>query len=351
MIKKHAKQEQKVDNGGVAIQAAGNVIVNGVSYSEVKQISLDVCRNYLEDFASKGRDKATARVEEITDKFLVRLKNENPDGFRKAEDPDFQYALLSVQKEYARSGDENLGDLLVDILVDRSKQDIRNILQIVLNESLFTAPKLTKEQLAALSIIFLFRYTQNHSISNFEKLGNYFDKHVLPIIESVVKNLACYQHLQYCGCGSMSTGSVSLERILKDYYQGLFVKGFDNDIIIDQKLDSERNKEFFITCLNDSTKIQVNALTINVLNGLLERKNVVTTDREKIIELFNSNRMSDPEIMEKCISCRPYISTLFDVWNNSQMKYFILTSVGIAIGHANLRRFLDEEIDLKIWIN
>ncbi len=82
----------------------------------------------------------------------MRLHKEYAKGLENAENPDFQRALFTVQKEYALTGDDELGDLLVDLLIDRTKQDNRSLLQIVLNESLSVVPKLTNDQLAALSV-------------------------------------------------------------------------------------------------------------------------------------------------------------------------------------------------------
>jgi len=199
-------QNQNVENGATAIQAGENVtVVNvGVSASEARQIALDVAKATFYELTDKAKEIASVRVEEITDKVIKKLEKEFPEGLKKAEDPDFQYALFTVQKEYARNADADLGDLLVDLLVDRSKQEQRDILQIVLNESLQVAPKLTNEQLAALAVMFLFKYTQNYSVGNHETLGEYFDKNVKPFSDKLVKNNACYQHLEFSGCGSIS---------------------------------------------------------------------------------------------------------------------------------------------------
>jgi hypothetical protein len=149
-------QEQTVAEGGIAIQSGGSVqiIKNGLSYEEVRAAALDVFKANFYELAGEAREIASARAEEITTKFLSQIQKEFPDGIKKSADPDFQYALFNVQKQYARNGDKNLGDLLVDLLIDRSKQEQRDILQIVLNESLETAPKLTEQQLAVLSITF-----------------------------------------------------------------------------------------------------------------------------------------------------------------------------------------------------
>ena len=139
-------QEQNVTEGGTAIQAGGNVTITktGLTYAEVRDVALDVFRANFYELAGAARETAKARAEEITEDFLSKLQKEHPAGLEKSHDPDFQYALFTVQREYARNGDKDLGDLLVDLLVDRSKQEQRDILQIVLNESLSTAPKLTE---------------------------------------------------------------------------------------------------------------------------------------------------------------------------------------------------------------
>src|SRR5207244_8541795 len=138
--------------------------------AEVRQIALDVFRgNYL-SLAGEAVRVARGRAEEVTDAFLRKLQEQNPGGVRQAAEPDFQHAVYTVQKEYARCGDKELGDLLVDLLVDRTKESSRSILQIVLNESLSVAPKLTQAQLAALSLVFLFLYTIKQGISSCELL-------------------------------------------------------------------------------------------------------------------------------------------------------------------------------------
>lgn len=44
-------------------------------------------------------------------------------------------------------------------------------------------------------------------------------------------------------------------------------------------------------------------------------------------------------------------SGLFETWSESAMKNFTLTSVGIAIGYANIKRLVGEFANLSIWIN
>lgn len=343
------KKSQKSGDNSTNIQAEEVNIKQGLDYSEVKEVALDVFRSNFYELSGIAKETARERAETITEDFLRKLNDENPSGFKKAEDPDFQHALFTIQKEYARNGDEQLGDLLVDLLVDRSKQEQRDILQIVLNESLNIAPKLTNEQLAALSVIFLFRYTVNHGIGNIETLGLFFDKHVKPFAKRLVKGAPCYQHLQFTSCGSISLGSQPIEKIISSNYQGLFMKGFEPEEI--GKSNLELNTGLFINCLNDNSKIQVNALNENSLKSLVESKGLAGEQEKSLKDFFNKNKMSDKEIRKKCVQTRDYMKNVFDVWENSHMKNFTLTSVGIAIGHANIKRLIGEFSDLSIWIN
>ena len=349
-----ANQDQNVGNGAVAVQAGNdvNITQNGLSYSEVRDVALDVFRANFFQLAGPAMETARARAEEITEDFLKKLQKENPDGFGKGQDPDFQHALFTVQREYARNGDEDLGDLLVDLLVDRSKQEQRDILQIVLNESLSTAPKLTDSHLAVLAIIFLFRYTQSQWIGNHESLGEYFDEYVLPFASKLIKNKACYQHLEFTGCGSpIQMSPATLETVMDFNYPGLFSKGFDLDEIATRGISVGCDDRFFIPCLNDPSKLQIRANNMEILKDRLIENLIGPEDIEHINALFNVGKMSHDEIREKCISIRPYMAPVFELWANPPINSFTLTSVGMAIGHANIKRLTGEFASLSIWIN
>lgn len=179
----------------------------------------------------------------------------------------------------------------------------------------------------------------------------YLDKHVAPFASKVVKNSACYQHLGFAGCGTIGLGSRSLQSLLGTTYQGQFLKGFEKEEIANRGISVGSDSRFFMPCLNDPSKLQVRANSKELLNEVLEQHTVPPEDRTKILSLFDLGKMNDEEIKVKCIEIRPYMSELFTVWLESPMKQFTLTSVGIAIGHANIKRLVGEFANLSIWIN
>jgi len=349
-----ANQDQNVGNGAIAVQAGNdvNITQNGLSYSEVRDVALDVFRANFFQLTGPAMETARARAEEITEDFLKKLQHENPSGFGKGQDPDFQYALFTVQREYVRSGDKDLGDLLVDLLVDRSKQEQRDILQIVLNESLSTAPKLTDSQLSVLSIIFIFKYAQAQWVGNDAKLGEFFDQAALPFSTKIATNDACFQHLEFTGCGSTAyMSNTSLEAVIERSYQGLFFKGFDLSEIDSRGISIGANGNLFIRCFNDPSKFQIRAANTRSLNDLYKDNKISEEDQAKINGLFGEYKMSLDEIREKCVTIRPFMKSVFENWTNSRMNCFTLTSVGMAIGHANIKRLIGEFASLSNWVN
>lgn len=345
------EQIQKAGSNSTNYQAQNMTFNESLSYDQVHQIALEVFKANFYDLIGIAKDVARSRAEEITEKFLGKLHKEFPDGFQQANSPDFQDSLFTVQKEYAKCGDEQLGDLLVDLLVDRSKQSNRNILQIVLNESMLTAPKLTLEQISVLSVIFLFKYTQSLIVGDHNSLGVYFDRHLKNNVSNLVKNNSSYQHLEYTGCGNISLSEASLEQIISTTYQGLFLKGFTKEQFDEQKIEIGFDSRLFIPCLNDFTKYQVRINSHEQLDKLFDQIGVIQEDRQKIKVLFDMNKMNPEEIKGKCVQIRSYMKDVFDIWNNSPMKNFNLTSVGISIGHANIKRLIGEFAQLSIWIN
>lgn len=345
-------QEQTATEGSTAIQGGRDVVIyNGISYADARQIAIDVYRGSLAELTVHARAVAQERAEQVTDEILEKLLTENAEGIGQAKEPGFQFALATVQKEYARAGDKDLADLLVDLLVDRTKHPSRDIKQIVLDESINTAPKLTAGQLATLSVIFALRSMKQDGVSSHEALGAYLDSFVQPFHAELVRSDASFQHLQFAGCGAVQVTNSTVETLLGSAYHGLFVKGFEASDVEKHGLKIGQYPNLFLGCLNDASKMQVAALNVGVLKQKMASDSVSEKDAQRMTNLFNLNKMSGDEIKAKCIQIRPYMEGVIDAWNSSNMKSFVPTSVGIAIAHANIKRIRGEFADLSIWIN
>jgi hypothetical protein len=352
VLNKGDEQTQQVGQGATAIQAAGNVVVNnGLSYSEVRSVVLDVFHSNFLQLAGEVKEVARQRAEEITDKFLEKLQKENSSGLSQASTPDFQYGLFSVQRDFARTADANLGDLLVDLLVDRTKHPQRDMVQIVLNECLIVAPKLTSGQLSALAIVFFFKYCSTSGILTFEQLSAQLNQFTRPFIDTLPRGSASYQHLEFAGCGTVQVTSSSLEDILWTRYQGLFDKGVDAAELSGASFYFNANQQLTGPCTLDASKIQVRAQNVDHLEKLMAAYRVSPEDAQRLRQVFGKNRLSAEEIKAKCIERIPYMQSLFDLWMSTPLHNITLTSVGIGLAHANIKRLTGEFANLSIWVN
>lgn len=345
---------QKQDSGddSTNLQAQSIVVNHGISYSDAKEIALDVYKANFLQLSKDAAQIARQRAEELTDDFLQKLQQENESAIESMNEPSMQAALYEAQKQYAKTGDKDLEELLVDILVERASTSERNIHQIVLDEALEVAAKLTAEQMDALTINFLITRTTNQSLINLPAIQNYLQTQVAPFIGNLSNETSCYEHLEYIGCGSLMHmgGLKPIEQIYQESYGGLFSKGFDRERL-EKDIENPDSYPYLITnCLHDSKLFQVNAINVGVIEQICESHNTPSDVKQKFVNLFNSTRMNPLEIKQYLIKVSPVVEPLFGLWDNSGLSKLILTTVGIAIAQANFRRKTGVKLDLSIWI-
>ena len=348
-------QTQNAGDHSTNLQVAGSVIIktgSDISYRDVRDIALDVFRGNFEKLTKAAGDIASKRAEEITDKFLKELAKDNPAGLQKAGNPDFQLALYTAQREFARTGDESLGNLLVALLVDRSKQHSRDIVEIVLTESLAVAPKLTTDQLATLKAAFYFRYSKLVGVLFFETLQFQLEMQLRHFADDVSSKQTCFQHLEFAGCATVSMGSVKLADVFQKFYPNAFSKGIQREWILSTlpglltidglfKADPVDAANMMITVGQNEEEIR----------KFLVEKNTSKESIDRLIQQWNSTLLSTDEIKKKIITALPRMGKIFEVWDTSALGHLQLTSVGIAIGHAYLKSRSGLNPELSIWIN
>lgn len=343
------RQSQESGDASTNIQAGGDVSV-GLSYSETRQVAMDVYRANFVELRDAAATVARARAEELIDRYLHKMRQEGFEAIPGADSPDLQHAIYSAQKEHARAGDEDLGELLVQLLVDRTKVPERNLMQIVLNESLSIAPKLTQDQLDALSLIFIIKYTVNNSLLSLDLLYWYLDNHILPFVAGVSRKDSAYQHLEFAGCGTVSIGELQAEQALVNSYSGLLCKGFTEAEAETVNLSPPARASLITVCLHDDSLLQVNAMNVDTLETLCAPLGVEPEKMERLKQLQTSKLMSPAEIKTFLVGALPRMSDFFDLWSNTSMKNMTLTSVGIAVAHANIQRRIGVTFNLSIWL-
>ncbi|NJK43533.1 MAG: hypothetical protein HC933_04025 [Pleurocapsa sp. SU_196_0] len=170
------------------------------------------------------------------------------------------------------------------------------------------------------------------------------------LLPDISGSLIDFQHLQFAGCGDIQVTDLELETLFQRVYPGLFMSGFTYEDSSSQQVRESLRGKFLIPCLNDQTKLQVNAINLDTLQKKFLQSNLIEEEKQNIINLFNTNIMQPHEVLNKCIQLNPTFDRLFSLWKSTSFKSFLLTSVGIAIGQTNFIRYDATYHDLALWM-
>ena len=129
-------------------------------------------------------------------------------------------------------------------------------------------------------------------------------------------------------------------------YPGLFARGMTHDEIPEDLRDVS---DLFRQCLTDPEKLQVNALdadgavTTATQAGFPEHS-------EGLTQLLLSNVKAADIVEAQVVGLVPELAVLADRWTSTPMKNLALSSVGLALAHANWTRLAGQSAGLDIWI-
>ena len=197
-------EKQRIETGdnSTTVMAGRDVnhFNNGITYMEAKAICNDLFQLNLYKLKEAAETIATKRAEELINGFLQKLEERGlikPEVF---QDPDMQYTLVNAQIAYAKSGDKDVEDLLITLLIERVNQHEDDLSKIILNESLNVINLLTKEHLNILAAIFFMRYVKKHAVNRYEII-DYFNI-VLGFIKKCTNTNTeiVFDHLAYSRC-------------------------------------------------------------------------------------------------------------------------------------------------------
>lgn len=305
-------QKQNAGDSSTNLQAKTITINQGLTYRDAKDIALDVYKENFLKLSAEASLLAIQRAEELTDNFLNKLKHDPASSVDSMKEPGMQIALFSAQKEYARTGDVDLQNLLVDILVERSKSSARDLTQIVLDESLEIAPRLTPEQFDVLTLCWLLTRTKNYTIKCIESFNNYIKTYLLPFIDYLSESTSCYEHIQYLGCGNIVQLAYlgNLETQLRNTYPGIFCKGV-SDSDIKAELGDMDMKGMVIKSLHNDTLFQICAMDLDVIKSESKNRDLPENVVPKLNSIFEKSRMSEAEVRDYILKIDPKVEKLF----------------------------------------
>lgn len=346
------KMKQESGDNSENVQIGGNVNI-GVTAAEARQIAIDVFKANFYTFSEKAAKKALERAEELTDEFIAKFYVKIPELESKLQEPSVQSSMFNTQKEYAKSGDSELKEQLLNILIERINSEERSLKQIVLDEVLTILPKLTKEQINVMTLIFSAVYINHNTIVNIPTFIEFIENRILVFYPNTPPSYSFYTHLQFTGCCTiLSEGSSykPLEQIFKVRYKALISKGFTEEEL-NQEFRDDKNRlaPLLMKCFQNPIALQFNPLNDEVFNSKIDELDLGEIGK-KALNFQNKNLLNDQEIKEFMIKCNPRIEKLLTDWKEKDFKTIRPTSVGLAIAIMNYNRVTKENIAFETFI-
>ncbi len=294
-----------------------------------------------------------ARLRDFQNNVLDRFFKDggaNPEAF---SDPDFLYIIRASQLTFARSGNEQVRDTLIDLITRRSQETGRTRLSLSLNDAVEKAARLTANEFAELSLTYLLRMTKLNSITSLADFGKFFSTYIAPLLPDVSEKAESYQFLEAQSCGTISSfGSNNVIDSFRSNYAGVFSSGFDRQQLEGQ-LPSDRQNALdsvLIPCLNDPGKLQFAALDREVFDAKTKGIDLTKDQLNNSWNMFMNTVWSGDTFLSKVEPVAPQIRTLVRLWSETPLGRFLPNATGIAIGHSNLVRTCQLDADLSIWI-
>jgi len=144
------RQEQDAGGESVLLQAAGDIIVSGLSASDVVEITRAEVSRAVEGLTLTARAVAEERVKGLEGKILERFAQQ-PHLMGAFGDPDFQYSLRDAGRATASNEDPYTEELLVDLLANRAEEGNTARVRLATSHAVRAADKLSLDALNGLT--------------------------------------------------------------------------------------------------------------------------------------------------------------------------------------------------------
>lgn len=193
-----SKQDQKVENGSIAIQATGNVSY-GLTSSEVIELCQLVHDKNFPILRAEAQNIANERVREFAEQLGQQIIDTAKIDTEKFKDPDVQACLYDAVSSAARRGADSNPETLQSLIIERVSNQTNTFKDIVISESILVVPKLTPQHISTLCLIHIVQSMYFNSIVSLSEL-EFIAIDMKPAIKHIADLTETHKrHMQYAG--------------------------------------------------------------------------------------------------------------------------------------------------------
>lgn len=355
-------EQQATDiNHSIVSQANGNVVNNfncGISAETAMEICKCVVKAELAVYTQNAEVEAQKRLSEISEKTIDRITSLKEDLLQRFNEPAIQIALNETFKSYMASGDEELGDNLIDLLIERLNTEERTTDQALIDEARSIVPKLSSETVAFLTILvfsrLIFPYNRTQYDALIVKLAPFAGK-----LKDITSLDIAYLKQVGCGTGiSAFSTTESLESSLLSSYDLFFRKNISLDTF--NGITQKYPQLIGITQLNNFGYIismfsmEQQSLYFNVTNTKAVTEAYHQAGKDFLLPIFEELKASAVPFSKEDV-CTYHIQKdtrwkyAFDILKKQEVTSFVLNPVGVYIGIRQLTRICEKPIPMSIF--
>ncbi len=246
------KQKQNIGNNSNAVQVSGDIVI-GSSYSELKEIFMDLFEMNFPRVQEIARQEADTRVAKGLDSLETALKR-NSDNIdtQKFTDPNIQYELQELGKNFARFGEKSNYELLGELFATLLNRNSTDVVSLISGEALQVVPKLTTMHVSILTVMSLV-YDLTMDNTTLERL----EATLSPIVERIDKveltRISDLNYLVTMGClrvrAVILVNNQPLIITKTDEYKSIGAKNFENSGVIKSYKNISLVYEWMKSCL------------------------------------------------------------------------------------------------------
>lgn len=351
--------DQKIEgvNQSNIIQAKGDITFNGISAETAMEICKYVVKSELAVYTQDARVEAEKRLSDISEKTIDQITSLKEDLLHRFKEPAIQMALNETFKNYIASGNEELGENLIDLLIERLNAQEKTSEQSIIDEARNIIPKLSSNTISLLAILVFSKLIFPLNRKQFNELL----LKLSPLVERIgdISSLDI-AHLKQVGCGyGISAFHVvePLEKYLLSNYDLFFRHNISFDELNDvfQKYPHLMNASIPINLsyIMGLFTIEGQSLSFNVPNTRTVTETLGKAKNE-LIPPFNSLKNKAPQYTEDEV--RDYVINIdarwkytFDSFKKNQITTFQLHPVGVYIGCRQLTRICGMTIPMSLF--
>lgn len=352
-------------------QANGNINTEhhyhiGLQIADVIPLVHDLVKSDLNIYKIQAEQTATCRLEEFAKSFEKEIIDKVADKIDRFAEPSIQFATREAAVGYIKSGSSDEKESLIDLLIERVKEEEHTSMQHLIDDAIRIIPKLSRKNVAILTLL---TYSKL-SLTGTKKSLDEWVSCMNPVINDLqdVSPLDI-EYLVQADCVTpligFSQGSNWITRNRENYPLAFThpinaeeAKRFFNEAGINCTTPGQYTfprsigvdkllKLFSILSFNNDGTLSPLLLHHNQISEAL--KDLDFIDKTSFVTLFSkSEKMSDNEILKYYESFNSNWSAAINILNG-KCNEFVLKPVGAYIGARQLARLSKRNVPLSLF--